>query len=400
MWRLYAECVPIVRREIARGQWPVEFAGLNEFVNVVPTLQRGALAKSIQDYTVSTPLPNSVRTTGGSTAEPIRIPSWKSEYRSVAASQWLGRYRHGVSPADRLFMLWGHSHILGAGLRGKVNGWKRGAFDRMLGYCRASAYDLSESALRSAGRRLIDFKPTYVYGYSVALSQFALANKDRKSLFKGLHLKFVQATAESFPSDESRALVQEVFGCPVIMEYGAMESGHIASTSTHSLGYDIYWKDFLVEAIKEREGLHKLVLTSLYPRATPLIRYELGDLIALDASSRQQEHVVGLRAFDHVGGRCNYGVRLSDNSFFHSEVFTHCIRDIHGVAAFQVVQECDHLVIQYTGSSQISEVEIEAARQRFEKIDPRLRGIEFKLVDELIKNRAGKNQMIVIKQPS
>ena len=92
-----------------------------------------------------------MRTTGGSTSEPIQLAAWKSELDYANADVWLARSWFGIDPGDKLFLIWGHSHQLGRGIPGKVNAIRREMKDVVLGYHRASAYDLSEKAMRRAG---------------------------------------------------------------------------------------------------------------------------------------------------------------------------------------------------------------------------------------------------------
>jgi phenylacetate-coenzyme A ligase PaaK-like adenylate-forming protein len=398
LWEGYIQNLPIVASAVQSGQYPSRFSSLKEFVETVPSIGRRDFAERLQECSIAEPAPDAFRTTGGSTSEPISLPAWKREFEETSASQWLGRAWQGVRPSDRLFLLWGHAHLLGSGLRGKLNGYKRQVFDSLLGYCRASAYNLSETALKEAGDRLLKFKPDYVYGYSVALDQLARANQWRRAELHQLKLKCIQATAERFPAEESRSLIEDVFGCPVVMEYGAMETGHLAATAPNGSGYQVYWRDYILEGVKQVDGSHKILVTSLFPRATPLIRYELGDSIQLESDCANDDHVIGIKKFIDVGGRCNYGIRLADGTFFHSEVFTHCVRDLKVIVAFQVIHSGDVISVDYIGGRDLTEDEIASARKRFEKVDKRLGGIPFNRVPELQKNTAGKTQMIISKK--
>ena len=395
LWGRYIKDLPYIASAVRRGEYPMKFSSLLEFTSTLPVVSRRDLAGRLETSSIVGPKQDVYRTTGGSTSEPISLPAWKTEFEHVAPSQWLGRYWHGVLPSDRLFLLWGHSHLLGIGWRGKLNGYKRRLYDSLLGYCRASAYDLSEAALQDAGDKLIQFKPAYVYGYSVALDQFARANRSRTEAFHSLKLKCVQATAERFPTPESRRIIEEVFGCPIVMEYGAMETGQIAAVGPNKCDYQVYWRDNLVEAIRQGDGSHKILVTSLFPRATPLIRYELGDTIQLKDASANQGHVISLSDFLDVGGRCNYGIQLEDGTFFHSEVFTHCVRDHHIIEAFQIVKESEKIEVHYIAERELLKEEVNASRSRFSKVDLRLRKVEMHRVDELEKSVSGKTPMII-----
>lgn len=398
LWSNQIRKLPAFMDASVAAGYPTHFESIEHFTATIPSLDRRTLSQNVTDYCTKEPKAERFRMTGGSTAEPIKLPAWNCELKQVAASQWLGRSWQGVSPSDRLFLLWGHSHLLGSGLKGKINALKRQFADLALGYCRASAYDLSRQVLMEAGERLIGFAPSYLYGYSVALDQFARANTDKRDALRNLNLKCIQATAERFPSAESKGIIEDIFGCPVVMEYGAMETGQIAATAPGGNGYRVYWRDYLLEGIRQEDGNHKVLVTSLYPRATALVRYEIGDTIQLHSGAADLRHAVSIKEFLEVGGRCNHGVCLPDGTFFHSEVFTHCVRDLKVIEAYQVVQQGAHLQLHYLGSRDLMEHEASATRSRFMKVDRRLGDVELVRVSQLRKNAAGKTQMVVVDQ--
>jgi hypothetical protein len=59
------------------------------------------------------------------------MPSWKREDREIRADLWIGRGWYGIEPADRVFLFWGHAHLLGSGWRGWLKGKVRGAKDKL-----------------------------------------------------------------------------------------------------------------------------------------------------------------------------------------------------------------------------------------------------------------------------
>ena len=220
-WRRILATVPYYRELQQRRNLPVRFGSWQEFTTEVPATCRSAVQENTQAMT-STERPQQItRKTGGSTAEPVQIPGWRSENSRTRYNTWLGRSWYGVSPSSRLFLLWGHSHLFGTGIGGWFHRRRREVVDRMLGYRRFSAYELRSEALRRAAEELIEFKPEYLIGYSVALDLLARANRDRREELRRLGLKVVIGTAECFPATDSVASLEDLFGCPVAMEYGA-----------------------------------------------------------------------------------------------------------------------------------------------------------------------------------
>jgi phenylacetate-CoA ligase len=341
------------------------------------------------------------RTTGGSTSQPVQLPAWSAERRATAPDMWLARSWYGVTPADRLFMLWGHSHLLGAGWAGWKNRLRRQVSDRLLGYRRFSAYNLEDARMRQAATELLRFRPDYVLGYSVALDAFARANRARASELRGLGLKVIVATAEAFPFDDSAALVAEVFGAPVAMEYGTVETDAIAHTMpvtaapALSMGdYAVLWRSYVVEALERGpRGGYVLRVTSLYPRAFPLIRYELGDEGELEPHAAGA--AAGLERFRRLLGRSNDFVQLDDGSRIHSEAITHCVRGVEHVTGYQLLQSQSRLVLRLTVSAPLDDEALRALHQRFVRVHPAFASLRVEIADRLEQTIAGKTPMVI-----
>lgn len=388
-WSRTCAETPRWREAVERGELPAQFGSLDAFTRAVPVMDKDTIRASPSSFASDAKPGELVRMTGGSTSEPIQLPAWQSEYAEARADQWWGRSWWGVHPDQRLFLLWGHAHLLGTGLSGKVKALKRTASDRVLGYHRQSAYDLQPAALRAAAERLQAFGPDYVIGYSVALDRFARELEGSSGL-RQVGVRAVFATAEAFPASDSRERLERLFGCPVTMEYGCVETGPMAY-EWPSGGYRVFWRSFLLEAIKGATGRHRLYVTSLRPRAFPLVRYDLGDEVELGLSA--PDHVIGLDAFERIIGRCNDRVTLADGAEIHSEVFSHAVRPVAEIKAFQVIAGQAGLRLRVTG-------DVPAAREaeilgRLAKVHPELGRLTIERADELQRTIAGKTPMVL-----
>jgi len=302
---------------------------------------------------------------------------------------WLARGWYGITPASSVFMLWGHSHLFGTGLAGWYRGNLRRVYDSLLGNRRFSAYDLRSEQLRLAADLLEREPPDYVIGYSVALDLFAQVNKDRADRFRALGVKAVIATAESFPSDESAGRLKALFGCPIAMEYGAVETGLLAHTLP-SGGFDTFWHTSLLDA-EPSDRDHRLYVTSLFPRCFPLVRYAIGDNVVLPAGAKS----VGIRRLASVAGRCNDYVVLESGAVAHSELFTHAIRMCSEVQAYQVVKSASGTFIRYVAAQPLAKNTEEEIRGRLGRIHPSLRSTRLERVERLQQTLAGKTRMVV-----
>jgi len=381
---------------VAGGQLPQHFASLAEFASAVPTTTRQAVQRHGSAMASRSRPPDMVRMTGGSTAAPIQLPAWKSEQLSARDDMWCGRSWYGVTPGSRLFLLWGHGHLLGSGVRGWIRARRLEISDRLLGYHRFSAYDLQPAKMRRAADDLLAFRPDYVIGYSVALDLFARANADRKAALRGVGARVVLGTAESFPSEDSVQILEDTFGCPTGMEYGAVETGVVAHT--HPSGdYRVFWRNHLVEAVGQGPR-KRLLLTSLYPRAFPLVRYEIGDEV--EAAGDSDDALAGLAEFRRVVGRCNDYVILRDGFTVHSEVFSHAVRPCSAVRGFQVVHDGDEVRLHYTSEDGLPPEQANGIRARLAKVHPSLGAVRLERVPALDQTIAGKTRMIIREGPA
>ncbi len=370
---------------------PERWDSLEQFAARVPTSGRATLQEQRERMISTHRPPDRWSATGGSTAQPIQIPNWKDEAVPTRVNQWLGRSCYGVSPDDRLFLLWGHSHLLGTGWRGWVNARRREIGDRLLGYNRFSAYDISDEAMQAAVEGILAFRPAYLLGYSVALDRLERVASHHRERLRTLGIKVVIGTSEGFPYPDSARRLSDTFGCPVAMEYGAVEAIGVAYTHPKG-GYRLFWHTYLAEA--ERTGARwTLRLTSLYPRSLPLVRYEIGDDVELPPGS--PDRVVGLTGFERLLGRCNDYVALADGTVVHSEAFSHAVRPCAAVRGYQVIQDGVRLQLRVETTGEVSAEEEAGLRRRLAIVHPDLEAVALERVDALQQTTAGKTPMII-----
>lgn len=394
-WQDIRRNVPYYARLTEKQNLPERFESWVQFRDLMPILDRETVQQYQSDLTSTEKTPDFERTTGGSTGEPVQIPAWSSEQVREKKNFWYARDWYEVTPADRLFLLWGHSHIFGEGVRGWWNQTKRQLKDWLLGYHRVSAYDLSESALRQAGEELLRVRPDYVAGYSEALDRFARVNEDRSDSFRELDLKVAIATAESFPYPDSADRIGTVLGVPVTMEYGTAETGPIAYQDETG-DFQVFWRHFKLEGrpTDVLENSYELFVTTLYPRCFPLIRYRVGDIVTDDLGADDFDQTLS-----SVVGRSNDYVVLTNDRRIHSIVFKHVMEDLKAVRAYQVVQRRSSEISLYCvldNDHPLGDVK-QQIRHRLGELDPELEAVSIEQVHSLERTPAGKTKRVVRK---
>jgi len=391
-WASIIADVPFYQEEVKRKKLPKIFSSWNQFKELVPITDRKSLQDNRAKMVSIVKKHDLISTTGGSTAEPVQIPVWKSEIQAANRNFWFARSWYNVQPSDKLFMIWGHSHILGEGMYGWINHRKRILKDQLLGYCRISAYDMSEASLRKAAQKLLSIKPDYVISYAVALDLFARANVDLRADFHKLNLKVIIGTAESFPKPDSAQFIEDLFGKKVVMEYGGMETGPIAHQRPEGK-FLVFWKDYYVEGIPSQEcpGKFEIYITSLLPRCLPLIRYKNGDLISDDPSSETFN-----QTFSQVTGRCDDYICVTSGELIHSEAFDHAFKDLPEILNYQVRQsKSGEIHFDYVSREPLSEEILRKIRTRLERINILLKDVQFEKVALLKITIAGKTKRVL-----
>lgn len=133
--------------------------------------------------------------------------------------------------------------------------------------------------------RVKNFKPKLFKAYPSLLHFFCRFIVREK--LGPIRIPMVVATAEQL-FDFQRELAQEVLGCQVFEKYGSREIGTAAVECAQNDGLHLITESLYVEVESvpgyESMGVGKLIVTDLRNYAMPLIRYEVGDLAAIDTS--------------------------------------------------------------------------------------------------------------------
>jgi phenylacetate-coenzyme A ligase PaaK-like adenylate-forming protein len=391
IWSDAVNDIPYYASLVADGRAPGTITAWDELRDI-PVLDRPILQQHPELFVRKSAAPDGYTRTAGSTGDPIRIGMNQAErdlMRVVKLSAWqdLG-YTYGA----RLFLIWGHSHLLGTGWRGRLNHLKRRAADAMLGYRRVDAYRLNPETCARYAEELLQFRPIGVIGYGAALDLFARYAGAYRDRLRGLGVRFVLSTAEAPPRPDTIARVEDLFNCPGVEVFGGADFGLVAFRRDRA-GFDVYHDLNYVEALPNEidEGAAAALVTSLYPRYLPLIRYRVGDALT-EPHRLPNGHV---RTFAAVAGRVNDVIFLDGRDAIHSVAIFHCIHQEPSVHAIQMVlddQGIEVLLVADAGDRAAMEARI---RARMTQVHPRLADARFTYVTDLQTNLAGKRRWFV-----
>lgn len=177
-----------------------------------------------------------------------------------------------------------------------------------------SVYHLSAATVGAYGQAMERHRVEYVVGYPSAMAELA-----RSALDAGVALPPVRAcVANAEPvSDAQRAIVEEAFGAPLRATYGMSELTLAASEC--AAGAMHLWPEVgHLEVLDEHDlpvapgVVGRAVATSLLNADTPLVRYEVGDLVALLPSGDPCPCGSGLPRLAAIEGRLDDVITCPD----------------------------------------------------------------------------------------
>lgn len=159
-------------------------------------------------------------------------------------------------------------------------------------------FDLSDGVLDRFLKEFETKKFDYINGYTSSIVLFAKFLKQKDKVLKTIcpTLKVCVVTSEMlFPED--KMLLENQFGIPVVNEYGASELDLIAFENPEG-EWQVNAETLFVEILDENNQAvpngtpGRIVITSLFNKAHPFIRYDLGDIGILDEKSTAKKTIL------------------------------------------------------------------------------------------------------------
>ena len=163
---------------------------------------------------------------------------------------------------------------------------------------RFSIFDLSDLVLEKMLLKFHKSKFDYINGYTSSIVLFAKFLKDKEIILKDIcpTLKVCMVTSEML-FENDKLLLEKQFGIPIVNEYGASELDLIAFQNPN-LEWQVNAETLLVEILDDDNqpvlngSSGRIVITSLFNKAHPFIRYEIGDIGILDVKSTLQKPIL------------------------------------------------------------------------------------------------------------
>jgi phenylacetate-CoA ligase len=333
-------------------------------------------------------------TTSGSTGEPFVCYAdkyqlemrWAATLRSM---EWAG-YRFG----DRQARLW-HQTIgmsVGQAIRERIDGLLS---RRMF----IPAYEMSDKNLPHSLARLKKFNPVLIDGYAESFDFLAHYIKHRG--LQGVTPKGIISSAQVLP-EQSRAVIESAFGCPVFDKYGSREFSGIAYQCEGDRSHLVVAENYIVEILKDgrpaKPGeVGEVVITDLNNRCMPFVRYRVGDLAVAIESDAPSPCGRGLPRIGRVEGRAQAVVIGANGNYLPGTFFMHYFKDFdYVVRKFQIIQDrLGHITLKIVKADRFSDQAFDEILQGLRRYVGTEMEIDVDFVDFIAMVRTGKHQATI-----
>ncbi len=247
---------------------------------------------------------------------------------ALRSDQWAGAF-HGMKVAA----LWGNPPVA----RSAKERLRRFLIDR---FVFLDTIDLNARSLAQFVHAWRRERPEVLFGHSHSLYMLARYLKDER--ITDLRPRGIVSTSMMLVAHE-RALIEEVFGCRVTDRYGCEEVGLIACECERHEGMHLDIEHLYIEFLREdgspaaagEEGA--IVLTDLYNRGMPFIRYRIEDVGVW--TQRPCSCGRGLPLMERVTGRVADYLKRRDGSLVAGvSLVERTLTAISGIEQLQIVQ--------------------------------------------------------------
>ena len=361
-----------------------------ENMSILPIIDKAFLRENMNQFVSNGPKEAIEQAkTSGSTGVALHFPKSLSSSAVQLAAMYRGHRWHGIDPGAKEARLWGIPVNKGARYKTLIR-------DIVLNRFREREYNITEEVLDDFHLRMKRYKPVYLMGYTSMVYQFAKYLKETGQNGYEYKLRMVKCTSETI-RDIDRELIESVFGCPLVSEYGAAETGLIAfqcDKGSQHLMSDCCIVEF-VDPVENlgNQGLKEIIVTNLDNYALPFIRYRIGDLgiSSLDRCSCGRE----LPLIKNIVGRVSDVIKANDGRRWHSIILYYIMKGLEerhgGVIQFKVFQrELDRLEFYIVPDNTFGAEAKKYLNDRCKQTFGENMRVEFELVDSIPREPSGK----------
>ncbi len=376
------------------GDVPEDMDSLYPYLRSLPIISKETLRTQSNDL-IRQRIPGYVKysATSGTTGTPLRtaMSIWELVFYYANLDEWYYRISGKTNP--RVLRL--------TGMLTPDRKHDTYSVNRLNGDTYISSYSLKRENRAEYVSLIRRFKPEMIYGYPSSLYQLAEILGDEMSVEKDERIAVV--TSEVL-KPQWRELIENNLCSRVYNLYGSQELSHLVMECPYGRMH-VNPLIGIVEVVDdngdavEESNAGRVVVTSLYKRIMPLIRYDLGDLVTYTFHGYDCPCGLSWSTIGKIEGRSGDLVKTRDGRLI-TLLDYYVLKDIAGIRQGQIIQtyyDCFIFKLIRDEQSTISIMEIEenitSRLARILAINP---VIHFEYMDAIPRGPGGKFRPVIV----
>lgn len=376
-----------------RGFSPYSFNEPSQ-LEILPVLTKEIIRNNQVALTASN-IPEEKRSlanTGGSTGTPMtflrdRESIWLRWGQEHYFNMWMG---HDIGEKAALFVAASHFDGAVSRLRSRI---RNATCERLL---RFDPQNITDSYMREFALEYLAFRAPMIKCFPNSLAIFAdFLEREGISTHP---VRTVSCTGETL-YEWQRGLFTRVFGAEIFEKYGTRESGVIACECAMHSGMHVFAPGIHMDIIKPGGELAlpgeagKIVITDLFNRAMPLVRYEIGDM-AVAGDGKICRCGSPLPLVKKILGRDREIVIDVKGNPKPGYLFVEAVNELNLPAQFQIEQtERGSLVVRIANGRR--DIDTSSLRAKCLEIMGEGAKIDFEYTDEISRDPSGKYSYVI-----
>lgn len=305
----------------------------SHILSAYPIVSKEDFRKDLKSFITIDPNEAIISKTGGTTGKSLKVYFTYDDMQKRFAFLDDFRSRFGYELGERTAWFSGKALLNDNDIK-KHRFWKSDVFHKVQYY---STFHIKTEYMPYYIENMKKFRPKYIVGFpsSIAeIARFGLKN----------HIDFPKSVIAVFPTAETvtaetRQVISEFFKTDVYDQYASSEGApFIFECENHKLHLELQSGFF--EVLDENDqpaNSGRLILTSFTTHGTPLVRYDIGDVLTLS----EEECNCGNNnpVIKSIEGRIDDYIYSPENGKINLGNVSNTLKNTEGIVKFQAVQD-------------------------------------------------------------
>lgn len=307
---------------------------INNIQNL-PIINKEILRQNIDKVIVKSTEKLNKSKTGGTTGKSLEVQNFSRNSQERFAFLDDFRSRFGYELGKKTAWFSGKDLLTDRDIKEK-RFWKTDPINKVKYY---STFHIKDEYLRYYVKDLIKYQPEYLVGFPSTMLEIAKYGLRNSINFPSNTIKAIFPTAETITAD-TRYYIENFFKTKLYNQYASSEGAPFIFECVNG-NLHLELQSGVFEVLDENNQPCKsgrLIVTSFTTEGTPLIRYDIGDSIALEESSKQCNCGNHNPLVKEILGRIDDYIYSPKNGKINLGNVSNTLKDTKGIIRFQAIQ--------------------------------------------------------------